>query len=54
MTADRCVHTSGRRVEEWGMLKALHLYLVLSLSYAYGASPASLNSLANKVYDPVR
>ncbi|QDZ18088.1 nucleotide-diphospho-sugar transferase [Chloropicon primus] len=51
---DRCVHTSGRRVAEWGSLKSLQLFLVLSLSYAFGASPSALNELAGKVYSEIR
>ncbi len=51
---NRCALTSGRRIEEWGVAKSLRLFLVLSLSYTYKASPQSLNELANKVYTPVR
>mmetsp|Transcript_8375 Transcript_8375/g.15501 ORF Transcript_8375/g.15501 Transcript_8375/m.15501 type:complete len:375 (-) Transcript_8375:1682-2806(-) len=50
----RCVHTSGRRISEWGQLQSLKLFLVLWFSYSYGASPRSLNELANKVYTEVR
>jgi len=51
---NRCAHTSGRRIDEWGVAKSLKLFLVLSLSYAFKASPQSLNELANKVYSEVR
>ena len=46
--------TSGRRVAEWGALRSLQVYLVLSLSYAFGASPRALNQLARREYTEVR
>jgi cellulose synthase/poly-beta-1,6-N-acetylglucosamine synthase-like glycosyltransferase len=54
VSIDRCVHTSGRRVAEWGSWNSLKLFLVLSTSYCYGASPSSLNELGNKVYTAIR
>ena len=51
---NRCVHTSGRRVAEWGSWNSLKLFLVFCISYAYGASPASLNELGNKEYKAIR
>ena len=51
---DRCVHTSGRRVEEWGSGQSLRIFLKLSLSYAWGASTKQLNELAEKVYAEIR
>lgn len=51
---DRCVHTSGRRVAEWGNWNSLKLFLVLCTSYCYGASPRSLNELGNRVYTAIR
>ena len=51
---DRVVHTSGRRVAEWGNLRSLQLFLVLSLRYALGASPSELNIVSNKVYTAIR
>ena len=51
---DRVAHTSGRRVAEWGNLRSLQLFLVLSLRYALGASPSELNLVSNKVYTAIR
>mmetsp|Transcript_1687 Transcript_1687/g.3764 ORF Transcript_1687/g.3764 Transcript_1687/m.3764 type:complete len:392 (-) Transcript_1687:817-1992(-) len=54
VTINRSVHTSARRVARLGYWRTLHTFLVLGLSYAFGASPRGLNDLAGKVYPATR
>ena len=51
---NRCVTTSGRRIEQMGNLKATMVHFLIGLSWYAGASPDDMVELYKRFYNDVR
>ena len=53
-TVNRCVTTSGRRIEQMGNLKATMVHFLIGLSWYAGATPDDMVELYKRFYSDVR
>ncbi|GMH45855.1 hypothetical protein BSKO_13818 [Bryopsis sp. KO-2023] len=50
LVLNRVARTSGRRIGDWGAMKAMVIYNIIGLNWYFGASPEKLHELYNRLY----
>lgn len=50
LVLNRVAKTSGRRIGDWGAMKAMLIYNIIGLNWYFGASPEKLHDLYKRLY----